>query len=108
MKLILYHNNNCSKSRMCKKILEENNVNFELREYLKSQMTKEEIKNILENLNDDLVDVIRDKNFSPSNKKNQINELTDLIYSKPNIMQRPIFFLKNFLYVDHQKKFWLS
>ena len=55
-------------------------------------MTKEEIKNILENLNDDLVDVIRDKNFSPSNKKNQINELTDLIYSKPNIMQRPIFF----------------
>ena len=69
MKLILYHNNNCSKSRMCKKILEENNVNFELREYLKSQMTKEEIKNILENLNDDLVDVIRDKNFSLAIKK---------------------------------------
>ena len=96
MKLILYHNNNCSKSRMCKKILEESNVNFELREYLKSQMTKEEIKNILENLNDDLIDIIRDKNFSPSNKKNQINELTDLIYSKPNIMQRPIFFFKKF------------
>ena len=48
MKLILYHNNNCSKSRMCKKILEEKNINFELREYLKDLMTKEEIKNIIE------------------------------------------------------------
>ena len=51
MKLILYHNNNCSKSRMCKKkFLKKSNINFELREYLKDQMTKEEIKNILENL----------------------------------------------------------
>ena len=59
-------------------------------------MTKEEIKNILENLNDDLVDVIRDKNFSPSNKKNQINELTDLIYSKPKYNAETTFFLKIF------------
>ena len=29
---------------MCKKILEEKNINFELREYLKDPMTKEEIK----------------------------------------------------------------
>ena len=40
MKIVLYHNKNCSKSRMCKKILEENNVNFELREYLKRSNDK--------------------------------------------------------------------
>ena len=96
MKPILYHNNNCSKSRMCKKILEEKNISFEVREYLKNQMTKEEIKNILENLNDDLFEIIRDKKFKPKNKHNQIDELTKLIFSKPNIMQRPLIFLNKF------------
>ena len=43
----LYHNNNCSKSRMCKKILEDNNIDFEIREYLKDQLTRNELKNIL-------------------------------------------------------------
>ena len=96
MKLILYHNNNCSKSRICKRILEERNINFELREYLLNRMTKEEIKKILENLNNDLIDIIRDKNFWPSNKNNQVDELTNLIFSKPNIMQRPLIFFKKF------------
>ena len=63
MKLTLYHNNNCSKSRMCKEILEDKNIDFEIREYLKDQMTKNEIKNILENLSDDLIEIVRDKNF---------------------------------------------
>ncbi len=96
MKPILYHNNNCSKSRMCKKILEEKNISFEVREYLKNQMTKEEIKNILENLNDDLNEIIRDKKFKPSNMHNQIDELTNLIFFEPNIMQRPLIFLNKF------------
>ena len=63
MKPTLYHNNNCSKSRMCKEILEDKNIDFEIREYLKDQMTKNEIKNILENLSDDLIEIVRDKNF---------------------------------------------
>jgi len=96
MKLILYHNNNCSKSRMCKKILEEKNINFELREYLKDLMTKEEIKNILSNLDDDLQKIIRDKNLKVDNEKLSINRLTKLISAKPNIMQRPIVFRKKF------------
>ena len=55
-------------------------------------MTKEEIKNILENLNNDLIEIIRDKKFKPSNKHNQIDELTNLIFSEPNMMQRPLIF----------------
>lgn len=96
MKLILYHNNNCSKSRMCKKILEEKNINFELREYLKDLMTKEEIKNILINLDDNLQNIIRDKKLKVDNEKLSINRLTELIFAKPNIMQRPIIFRKKF------------
>jgi len=96
MKLILYHNNNCSKSRMCKKILEEKNINFELREYLKDQMSKDEIKNILSNLDDDLEKIIRDKSLIVDNEKLSINRLTKLIFAKPNIMQRPIVFRKKF------------
>ena len=96
MKLILYHNNNCSKSRMCKKILEEKNINFESREYLKDLMTKEEIKNILINLDDDFQNIIRDKKLKVDNEKLSINRLTELIFAKPNIMQRPIIFCKKF------------
>ena len=57
MKPRLYHNNNCSKSRMCKKILEDNNIDFEIREYLKDQMTKNEIKNIQESLGKNNLDL---------------------------------------------------
>ena len=96
MKLILYHNNNCSKSRACKKILEKNNIDFELREYLKNLMSKEEIKNILSNLDDDLEKIIRDKSLIVDNEKLSINRLTKLIFAKPNIMQRPIVFRKKF------------
>ena len=81
---------------MCKKILEEKNINFELREYLKDPMTKEEIKNILINLDDDLQNIIRDKNLKVDNEKLSINRLTKLIFAKPNIMQRPIVFCKKF------------
>ena len=96
MKPRLYHNNNCSKSRMCKKILEDNNIDFEIREYLKDQMTRNEIKNILENLNYDLIELVRDKNFKFSKKNRQVDEITNLIFSKPNLMQRPLVFFKKY------------
>ena len=96
MKIVLYHNKNCSKSRICKKILEENNIDFELREYLKDQMTKNEIKKILKNLEADLDEIIRDKKFKQNKKKVSIDELTNLIFDQPNVMQRPLVFLKKF------------
>ena len=69
-------------------------------------MTRNEIKNILENLNDDLIELVRDKNFKFSNSNKQVDEITNLIFSKPNLMQRPlVFFQKNILYADRQKSF---
>ena len=92
MKIVLYHNNNCSKSRICKKILEEININFELREYLKNPMTKNEIKTILENLEEDLDEIIRDKSFKKNKKEISIDRLTNVIFAQPNIMQRPLVY----------------
>ena len=92
MNIILYHNNNCSKSRACKKILEDHNVNFKLRDYLKDLMTKEEIKKILENLEANLEEIIRNKKVKESKKNKSIEQLTNLIFAQPNIMQRPLIY----------------
>ena len=55
MQITLYHNKNCSKSRMCKKLLEDNKIEFEIIDYLKNQLTKNDIRKILKNLDDDLL-----------------------------------------------------
>ena len=96
MQIVLYHNKNCSKSRMCKKLLEDNKVDFKLVEYLKNPLTKTEIKKILINLDGDLDEIVRDSKFKNENKKISISELTDLLFKNPNLLQRPIVFLKKF------------
>ena len=81
---------------MCKKLLEDNKINFKLMDYLKNPLTKTEIKKILSNLNGDLVEILRDSKFKNKNRKISIAEVTDIIFKSPNLMQRPIVFLKKF------------
>jgi len=38
MKMILYHNNNCSKSRECLNILTKKNIDFKVRHYMKESI----------------------------------------------------------------------
>ena len=54
MKMILYHNKNCSKSRECLSILSKEKVNFKVRDYMKENLTLNEIKHLVENLKSDL------------------------------------------------------
>ena len=61
MEVILYHNNNCSKSRECLKLLQEKKVEFQIRNYLKSPLTIKELESIIKNLNDNIEDLLRDK-----------------------------------------------
>ena len=44
MQITLYHNKNCSKSRMCKKLLEDNKIEFKVIDYIKNPLTKTDIK----------------------------------------------------------------
>ena len=45
---------------------------------------------------DDLIELVRDKNFKFSKKNRQVDEITNLIFSKPNLMQRPLVFFKKY------------
>ena len=94
MQITLYHNKNCSKSRMCKKLLEDNKIEFEVIDYLKNPLTKTDIRKILNNLDEDLSEILRDNKFK--NQKISVSKLADIIFKNPNLMQRPIVFLKKF------------
>ena len=59
MKTILYHNHNCSKSRTCHELLKKKKVEFELRNYIKFQLTSDEVKEIVYNLNRNIDELIR-------------------------------------------------
>ena len=50
MKVKIFHNTRCSKSRKALDILRENGVEVEIIEYLKTPLDKKDIENILKNL----------------------------------------------------------
>ena len=92
MKMILYHNKNCSKSRECLNILSKEKVNFKVRDYMKENLTLNEIKHLIENLKSDLKEVIRDKKlFNTADIIDKV-ELSNHLCEFPKNMQRPIFF----------------
>ena len=94
MSFILFHNPNCSKSRECLKLLQEKKVDFKIRNYIKEKLNKNELKKIIEGLNnEDLNNILRTKNaidFDYNNKKKLIKYLEE----NQKDMQRPIFFNK--------------
>ena len=91
MKMILYHNRNCSKSRECLKILEKKKINFHIREYMKNPLSLEELITIVKNLSTNIDEIIRNKkkiDFNQISKK----ELCQFLFDNPKEIQRPIFF----------------
>ena len=91
----LYHNKNCSKSRKCLLILNENNITFELIEYMKNYLTTKDLKHILKYLADKQHELVRVKNKqykqNPFDISNE-NEIINFLKKYPSCMQRPIFF----------------
>ena len=103
MKMILYHNKNCSKSRECLSILSKEKVNFKVRDYMKENLTLNEIKHLIENLKSDLKEIIRDKKlFNTADIIDKV-ELSNHLLNFPKIC-KDLFFLmgKIILFVDHQ------
>ena len=92
MKMILYHNKNCSKSRECLNILTKRKIDFKVRDYMKENLTMDEIKHLIDNLKSKLDEIIRDKKqFNSGNIINRV-ELINHLFQNPKNMQRPIFF----------------
>ena len=95
MKVKMYHNPRWGKSRNSVRILEENSIDFEIIEYLKTPPSIEELKNILKIINLRPKDIVRKKESEYID--NQLHEIEDddikmleAIAKFPKIMERPI------------------
>lgn len=95
----ILHNNQCSKSKAILEYLDENNVKFEIIDFIKDPLSKIEIRTVLKKLNCSPAEVIRIE--KPDFKKLNLDvqtisneDLVDLFFQYPNIIQRPIL-IKN-------------
>jgi len=96
MKIILFHNHNCSKSRTCLELLKQKDVEFELRNYIKNPLELNEIKEIISNLAENIEEIIRkNKEFDYGKVKSKL-KLSEFIYKNQKLLQRPILFYKKY------------
>ncbi len=90
----LYHNSRCSKSREGLAILRDQNLNFEIVEYLKTPLTKKELSNIIKKLNIAPIDLVRKNeriwkdNFKGQKLDNE--QVLDAMVQYPKLIERPI------------------
>ena len=88
------HNSRCGKSRDAIKVMEEAAVEFEVREYLKDELTFEELKNVIVKLNVSPIEIVR-TNESIWKEQFKGNDYTDdelisIMIENPKLIQRPI------------------
>jgi len=93
-KVTIFYNPRCSKCREAKDILESNNCEIEIVEYLKDIPTKKELKDLLMKLGLKPFDLIRTKEpiFEKKfrNKKFTDAEWLQIIIENPILLERPI------------------
>ena len=95
MKVRIYHNPRCSKSRQTLEILKNKNCDIEIIEYLKVPMALKELKDILNKLNYEPRDLIRKgediyKTENLVNKSLTSNILMEKMILNPILIERPI------------------
>ena len=92
---IIYHNPRCSKSRQTLNIMNENNANIRIIEYLTDPPTAEELENISRKLAISPMNFIRKKESEFTelglNHYNGSNsELCEIMSKYPKLIERPI------------------
>jgi arsenate reductase len=89
----IWHNSRCSKSRAALKYLQEKEVEFKIKEYLKEPPTKEELSELLKKLNLKPSELIRKKEklFKELSLKDKSeDELLEAMIQHPKLIERPI------------------
>jgi arsenate reductase len=90
----VYHNPRCSKSRCAVDWLKENNIDFEVVEYLKNPLSKDELQQILTQLNIPVSALVRkseeEYNQFIKNETLSEDEILDLMVKFPKLIERPI------------------
>ena len=94
-KALLYHNPRWGKSREAVKLLNDNNIDFDVVEYLKDPLSENEILVLAKKLGKRPKDFIRtsEKDFKDKKIKSLINNdraLAKAMEGLPKIMERPI------------------
>ena len=90
----IYHNPRCRKSREGIKYLESKKINFEVIDYIKNNLSSEQIKNILKKLQLKPIELVR-KNEVIWKDKYKGKEFTDdqlmkILSNEPKLIERPI------------------
>jgi arsenate reductase len=91
----IYHNTRCSKSRATLAILEQNDVDFEVVNYLDTPPNEQELKAILKDLGVSARDLMRRgeskyKELSLSDKSLSEDHLIKAMLESPILIERPI------------------
>ena len=89
-----YHNPRCSKSRQGIALLDSNKINYDVIEYLKNPLNKNELIDILEQLDMNPMDLIRKGESAYKEKikgKNlNDNQIIEIMVDEPKLIERPI------------------
>ena len=94
--IIIYHNNRCSKSRQCLNLLKENKVNYNIIEYLKDELSANDIKDIVYKLDGDIRDIIRVNEKEIKGLKidfDNKDKVVEIISKYKICLQRPIVYV---------------
>ncbi|MDN5200028.1 arsenate reductase (glutaredoxin) [Fulvivirgaceae bacterium BMA10] len=92
--LTIYHNPRCSKSRSTLQLIQENNQEVEIIEYLNQIPTKEDLRKILKKLKMDPAEIVRKgeavykENFKGKEFSNE--EWLEILVDNPKLIERPI------------------
>ena len=88
MTFTILHNKNCSKSRACIQILENENIDFTIRDYIKNPLSLDEVKHLVKNFSGNKFKILRNETGKNLDNKNLIK----FIFENQKDIQRPIFF----------------
>jgi len=95
----IYHNSRCRKSREALDLLKSNKLDFDVVEYLKEKLTKNQIQALINKLGLKPLELVR-KNEAiwKENFKNKVltnNEIVEILSENPTLIERPIIELDN-------------
>ncbi|WP_320054382.1 ArsC/Spx/MgsR family protein [uncultured Acetobacteroides sp.] len=90
----IYHNPRCAKSRLGLEYLKKKNVEFEVYDYLKNGLTRDDMKEILLKTNLKPIDLVRtqEEYFKKELKGKNFtdDEWVKIILENPKLLKRPI------------------
>ena len=90
----IYHNSRCRKSSKALEILITENIEFEIIEYIKDNLTKSQLQDLINKLGINPIELVRKneqiwkENFK--NKEFTSDEIIQILSDNPKLIERPI------------------